>query len=415
MAGLDLFSRTDGQQLISKIGELVQQQKAANAQLAVIAGASRSSFMTSWDGIAQAVAQGYGPDLFSIGSTFSEPWTDTAASNTPSYDNPWRVNHFSDVETESGETVHGMWLENSYVTPFGVQFSYYRAFLACPDGLAAGTYHLTLGETWGNNAVKGKMYQFTLSKAVEKGGRLAGFYGMPDQSPSTWKVYSYGADGRTLNETVSVTEGTSGTDLGTMALSKRSGNMNSMHETAYGWNRWKTSAMRQWLNSDRSKGQWWTPQDQWDIAPDQLADKDGFLCGLPADMKNAIIPVKTITYVNTVNDGTNDSYDITYDRVSLISLEQMYINPQHAGEGEAHEYWKRVNGTATKWQQWQTYPILKHYGVDNPSVAQYLRLRSAGRGYAYRAWFVGSSGNVGDDNAGVALRCSPLVVIGKSR
>lgn len=415
MAGLDLFSRTDGQQLISKIGELVQQQKNANAQLAVIAGASQSKFLESWEAIAQAVAQGYGPDLFSIGSTFSEPWTDTAASNTPSYDNPWRVNHFGNVETEDGRTVPGMWLQNVYAHPFGIPFCTFRAFLACPDGLEAGTYHVTLGANWGTNAVKDKTYQFTLTQAVEKGGRLVGFRQMPDVNPSQWKVYSYKSDGKTLVETVSVTEGSGGTDLGTMDIAKRTGNLNSMHETAYGHNRWKTSDLRQYLNSDKPKGEWWMPQDQWSIMPDEAKTKDGYLCGMPADMKNAIIPVKTITYVNTVNDGTGDGYDITYDKVSLISLEQMYINPQHTGEGEAHEYWKRVNGTATKWQQWQTYPILKHYAVENHSSAQYVRLRSATRGSACLTWYVNSSGGVGSYSyATWAGRFSPLVVIGKS-
>ena len=132
-------------------------------------------------------------------------------------------------------------------------------------------------------------------------------------------------------------------------------------------------------------------------------------------MLNNILPVKTVTYKNTAGGAGADDYDVTYDKVNLISLEQMYINPQHAGEGEAHEYWKRVNGTSTKWQQWQTYPILKHYAVENHASAQYVHLRSASRGYATNTWHVHSDGFVSIIGASWSHRFSPLVVIGKSK
>lgn len=407
MAGIDVISDTTGK-------DVVEQLKRQNTLLSVISGASQKDFIQSWDAVAQAVAGGYGPSLFSIGSTFTEPWKDTANNNT-SYDNPWRVNHFSDVELQDGTTVPGMWLQNVYAHPFGVQFSNHRAFYACPDGLAAGTYNVGFGDNLGTNVIKGKIYQFTLAKAVEKGGRLAGFYGIPDTKPTAWQVYSYGADGKTLNETVAVTEGSEGTALGMMRAATRSENLNCLQETGWGWNRWSTSALRQYLNSSQPKGEWWTLQDQWDIAPNELATKDGYLCGMDQEMLNNILPIKTITYSNGVNGAGADEFDVTYDKVSLISLEQMYINPQHAGEGEAHEYWKKVNGTDTKWQQYQTYPILKHYAVENNSSAQYVRVRSAYRGLAYNTWTVYSSGNVGDNGASWSSRFSPLVVIGKSK
>ena len=406
MAGIDVISDTTGK-------DVVEQLKRQNTLLSVISGASQKDFIQSWDAVAQAVAGGYGPSMFSIGSTFTEPWTDTA-SNT-AYDNPWRVNHFSDVELQDGTTVPGMWLQNVYAHPFGVQFSHNRAFYACQDGLAAGTYNVGFGDNWGTNVIKGKIYQFTLAKAVEKGGRLAGFYRIPDTKPAEWKVYAYGADGKTLNETAAVTEGTEGTALGMMQDTTRSGNLNCLHETGYGWNRWSTSALRQYLNSSRPKGEWWTPQDQWDIAPDELAAKDGYLCGMDQEMLNNILPIKTITYSNAVNGAGADDFDTNYDKVNLISLEQMYINPMHAGEGEAHEYWKRVNGTATKWQQWQEYPILKHYAVENHSSVQNVRLRSTIRGRAYNTWLIGSVGAAISDYSSRSHRFSPLVVIGKSK
>ena len=310
---------------------------------------------------------------------------------------------------EDGEVVPGMWLQTHNCLPFGVQFSHQRAFLACPDGLAAGTYHFDFAKAWGNNVKPGISYQFTLTKPVEKGGRLAGCYGAPDTAPTSWKVYSYGANGITLNETVNVTVGSSGTDIGTIPYEKRNGNINSMQEMAYGWNRWKTSALRQWLNSNKPKGQWWTPQDAWDICPDQLANKDGFLCGMPEQMLNSLKKVKVSTFANTVNDEGVE--DITYDYVTLPSLGQIHAQTQIAGEGDPHTYWKRKSGRTTPCEWWKDQPNMITYSVANKTSAQGVRLRSANRNYAHNTWYVYSSGYIGSGSASYAITCSPLVCI----
>lgn len=303
-----------------------------------------------------------------------------------------------------------MYLQAHYAHPFGVQFSQNRAFLRCPNGLQAGTYNITLGAAWGSkDAQKDTTWQFTLTQEVPVGGCLNGFYQMPDVAANTWKVTSYAADRITKIETVSVLSGSEGTALGTMQMNTRNGDLNSMQETGYGWNRWKTSALRQYLNSDQPKGKWWTPQDDWDVAPDQLATKDRFLRGLPENMLRAIKTVKVVTYTNTVQDG--GEADVTYDKVFLPSLEQMYYNPQIAGEGNAHEYWKRRSGSKTKLPQYQALPRMITYAVENHTSPQHVRLRSADRGFASYTWYVNSSGNAYGDNATGAFRFAPLVVI----
>ena len=383
-------------------------QQIANAvEMIAFANSANLQNASTWKQISGLVKNGYAQKIFDYGDQFTEKWTDTA--DTKEYEYPWRVNHFENVELENGEVVPGMYLQAHYAHPFGVQFSNARAFLRCPEGLAAGTYNIMLGSDWGDNAKANTYWSFTLTQDVPAGGRLAGFIQMPDVASSNWKVISYAADAITKIETVSVIIGQNGTDLGTLQYDVRNGSLNSMQETAYGWNRWKTSAIRQYLNSDQPKGKWWTPQDEWDVAPDQLATKDGFLCGLSDDMKQAIKTVKVVTYANTVQDG--GEADITYDKVFLPSLEQMYINPQISGEGNTHEYWKRRSGSSTKFQQWDTYPRLIHYAVENHTSPQGVRLRSAGRGYASRTWYVHSSGYVSNGGAFNAYRFSPLVVI----
>lgn len=398
---------TGDQTLINFPRETTMQEIAQALQTVAFAQSAKLENITTWDQISGLVRNGYAQKIFDFGDWINEKWTDTAA--TKEYEYPWRVNHFENVELEDGEIVQGMFLQAHYAHPFGVQFSQARAFLKCPDGLTAGTYNVKLERDWGSNAKANTYWQFTLTKDVPKGGRLSGFIQMPDVASSNWKVISYAADAITKLETVPVTSGQDGTALGTLQYATRNGNLNSMQETAYGWNRWKTSALRQYLNSEQAKGKWWTPQDEWDIAPDQLATKDGFLCGMPADMLKALKTVKVVTYANTVQDG--GEADITYDRVFLPSLEQLFINPQIAGEGTVHEYWQRRSGMKTKMQQYQTYPRMISYAVENHTSPQFVRLRSASRGGASGAWYVGSSGNVGSGYAWYAHRFSPLVVV----
>lgn len=398
---------TGDQTLINFPRETTMQEIAQALQTVAFAQSAKLENITTWDQISGLVRNGYAQKIFDFGDWINEKWTDTAA--TKEYEYPWRVNHFENVELEDGEIVQGMFLQAHYAHPFGVQFSQARAFLKCPDGLTAGTYNVKLERDWGSNAKANTYWQFTLTKDVPKGGRLSGFIQMPDVASSNWKVISYAADAITKLETVPVTSGQDGTALGTLQYATRNGNLNSMQETAYGWNRWKTSALRQYLNSEQAKGKWWTPQDEWDIAPDQLATKDGFLCGMPADMLKALKTVKVVTYANTVQDG--GEADITYDRVFLPSLEQLFINPQIAGEGTVHEYWQRRSGMKTKMQQYQTYPRMISYAVENHTSPQYVRLRSAYRGYAYGAWYVNSSGFVYGNGAWHAYRFSPLVVV----
>lgn len=398
---------TGDQTLINFPRETTMQEIAQALQTVAFAQSAKLENITTWDQISGLVRNGYAQKIFDFGDWINEKWTDTAA--TKEYEYPWRVNHFENVELEDGEIVQGMFLQAHYAHPFGVQFSQARAFLKCPDGLTAGTYNVKLERDWGSNAKANTYWQFTLTKDVPKGGRLSGFIQMPDVASSNWKVISYAADAITKLETVPVTSGQDGTALGTLQYATRNGNLNSMQETAYGWNRWKTSALRQYLNSEQAKGKWWTPQDEWDIAPDQLATKDGFLCGMPADMLKALKTVKVVTYANTVQDG--GEADITYDRVFLPSLEQLFINPQIAGEGTVHEYWQRRSGMKTKMQQYQTYPRMISYAVENHTSPQIVRLRSANRGAAISTWYVSSRGDVYYGNAWYANRFSPLVVV----
>lgn len=379
-----------------------------NALLEVLAADKLQQMSGNWAEVATLVRAGYAEYVYDFGDQFKDKWTDTAV--TKDYENyNWHVAHFGNYELQDGETVPGMTIQAHWAHPFGVQFSHQRAFLKCDEGLAAGTYYFTIESSWGTNVQAGDNVSFTLTQAVPAGGRIAGCYGAPDQAKANWRIYVYAADGKTqVGDAITPIFSATGTNLGTMKSNSRNGNLNSCQEMAYGWNRWKTSALRQYLNSSATKGNWWVAQDGWDIAPDQLKDKDGFLCGMPEALLDAIKPTKIVTYPNTINDDTaGNTPDVTYDKIFLPALEQIYVNPQKKGEGDAWEYWKRVAGTSTPLAQWGTYPQMITYAVENHTSAQNVRLRSANRDNANNTWNVNSSGNVNNNNASNANRFSP--------
>ena len=379
-------------------------------------GASDVEIAGGWAELQAIANAGNAAKYFAAGDLVANTWKDTAANKT--YDSPLRINHFSDETLENNSIIHGMWLQAKWASPFGVQFSQHQAIQVFDDGLAAGTYCYTFGDTNGNKGImtKGTSFNFTLTKDVPAGGKIAGLRGYWDNdAPYTnLKMLVYDADGLTILETVSIAEGEGGTNLGTLT-NLGSETLNSLHRIAYGDNCWKRSAIRQYLNSDKPKGQWWTAQSEWDCAPNELNSRDGYLCGIDPALLAAIKPVKVQTYRNTLcydDKAKGNTPDITYDKVTLPSIEQMFITPQQAGEGEAQEYYVHLNGTGTKYAQWQTYPELRHYGVDNHNAAQHVRLRSANRSSGCSTWNVHSSGSVGNYYAANSWRFAPLVFIG---
>ena len=282
--------------------------------------------------------------------------------------------------------------------------------------LPAREYYFTLQSSWGSNAVAGAVVSFTLGTALKFGEKIAGCYSMPDTSKANWKIYTYARDGITKIESGLATgDSTTGVSLGVLgysnALSDGDYLLRNMHEVAYGYNRYSYSAIRQYLNSSAPLGAWWKPCDMFDIAPDQLSTIAGFLSGCSESFIQVIKPVGVKTYLNTVQDSEIGEYETVYDKVFLPSLEEIYITPQKVGEGDGHEYWKRASGRTEPFAQYGTYPELIHYAVENHTSAQYVRLRSANRGYSLYTWYVYASGYVSYHSASNAIRFSPLVVL----
>lgn len=361
-----------------------------------------------YNGIKAVVAAGNAPAVFPVGTQLVNTYT---AKDGKVYDCPWDVVKTDDIaEGETGTTAPAMVLQMHYASLEDIQFSAYQAFYVVPEaGLVAGTYNVKMGLNWGTNVKNGTTYQFTLTKNAPAGARLTGFYNAPDTAPTNWKVYVYKDQQKSeLLETCNVSAGSAGTNLGTF-LAKPNGNLNGLHLVGYGDNRWHKSAYRQYLNSDAPAKEWWTPQDEWDMKPDQADTVPGFLAGFSDDFKNALTRVKVVTYGNTVTgDG---SAVVTYDKIFLPSLQEIYCSPQVSGEGTYWPYWKERTGAKTPQALWQTYPLRITRDLAQRTVGRNVRLRSADRGDGNDAFYVTSSGRVVNWSAVGAHRCAPAFKI----
>lgn len=405
--------------MLNETGILIKEAlDRQNGYLAMLAEGKRSEIYSSMNQIANLVRTSSLDDLahlFPIGDQIIMPWKDMddTSHNTDetAYQVAWDIVHRDMVTLQDGSEVPGLFIQMHMCSSYGVQFSHQQAFLNCPEGLVAGTYFITFGSTWGSKgASAGTSWQFTLTQDVPAGGRLSGFEGLPDVAPSSWKVKSWAKpDSAEPIETVDVTEGSEGTDLGTMSLTMLGETgLNCMQSVGYGHNRWSTSAIRQYLNS--SGENWWKSKEDFDIRPDQY-NKKGFMTGFGEDFLAAIKPVKVTTALNTV-EGFSETSESTFDTFFLPSLEQMNITPQLSGvEGDYFEYWRsRLAINKFAGYHPNVYDAFKIPAI-NSSSPQGVRLRSAGRGGAHGAWVVGSSGYVANDAASGAYRFSPVCVI----
>lgn len=373
--------------------------------------------------IAEIVRRGDAPNVFGIGDQINVKWN----NGTSDFIIPFDIVHFDSVELQDGETVPGMFIQSHYAFE-GVQFDQNEGFYVVPaGGLAAGTYHFTMANGWGTNVVAGKSYEFTLAESYAEGDILqlgtatSEVSGLPDTAPANWRVRTYKKSGSTPagsvaspTEILALSEGTGGTDLGSLSSSTVYGTsgINNMQRSAYGYNRWSQSAIRQWMNSDAAADAWFTPQNPYDRRPDQLASLRGMKAGFDEAFLNILKPVKVTTALNTVTDAQIGASENTFDTFFLASMEQEYCAPQASGvEGAAWLYWKRRLGSPNPQAQGSTNPNHIRYAYNARTSAQTCRLRPAYRGFAIGTWNVTSSGTLSYTSATYATRAVPACVI----
>ena len=292
--------------------------------------------------------------------------------------------------------IHSMTLmaHDVYIT---AAFDAKEALFAFDDGLEAGTYHFTIDQQPWFAGDAGKVVQFTLTNDIPAGGQLVvnNAYNAT-MIGATISAFSGGASA-TAAETVTMTEGSDGTDLGSVASTLTGTTTNSIQRALLGSNNWSQSAARQYLNSDKAAGKYWTPKTKWDRPPGYVASTAGFLKGLDGDFVSALGKVIKTTSQNTVTDGGGGIQ--SEELVFLPSRSEIYGSAEITGvnEGAIYDYYKNATSADR----------IKYQGT----AARNWWLRTPNASNANTVRNVSTSGALNNYNANVAYGLAPACCI----
>lgn len=352
---------------------------------------------TSWSQVRQKVRNGTAANVFYITDQLScQRGDDTLV---------WDVIGIDHDTPADPQFTHSMTLQLHDCFPTVMQFDAPEAFYYAENGLAAGAYHFTIDSTYDATYNDLTSYQFTLTQALPAGGQLCFGWGYNMQA-SAAKVTSYAmATSTTAVEQVSVSEGTDGTNLGTLTVAGDfAHNINSIHRVRYGSNNYKESAIRQWLNSTAVAGSVWTPQTKFDRPPSWVTNTAGFMYGMDADFLAVIGKTHLVVARNTVCDG--GGFDEMDDYFFLLSRSEVYGGVEVSGvnEGEPYPYYANYSDLSAAGAGADSNRIKYRNGV---AQVWFTRTPVSGNGYSVRN--VNATGGVtfsySNSNSGVVPAC----------
>ena len=259
-------------------------------------------------------------------------------NGSPSSSNiTWDVIGIDHDTPADSQFTHSLTLQLHDCLSSTMQYDAPEALYYAASGLSAGTYNFTIQSGYDETYGGGKTYQFTLTQDVPVGGQLTFGWANNTQAVNA-KITSYsGATSTTQIEQVSVTEGNGGTSLGTTDGTNT--NVNHIHRVRFGSNNPLQSALRQFLNSDKSAGNVWTPQTNFDRPPAWAGNTAGFMSDLDSDFLAVIGKVNKTTALNTVTDGGGS---VTLDdKFFLLSRSEVYGGLENnINEGSPYPYYK---------------------------------------------------------------------------
>ncbi len=160
----------------------------------------------------------------------------------------------------------------------------------------------------------------------------------------------------------------------------------------YGYNVYKYSAIRQWLNSDADANSWWQASHIGDVAPNYTNQK-GFMSGFEAAFKNILQRTEVATAGNNYTD--DGSIYKTYDYFFLPSRYELYATSSPV-EGDRMPYFGVNNANVRG---------LTARGPASGGSTNSWWERSACHGNASGAYSVGSSGTPGSGNSASGAYC----------
>ena len=329
---------------------------------------------TSWANVQALVRAGLHKNAFSIG--------DQLVCQKGSSSITWDVIGIDHDTPADSQFTHSLTLQLHDCLSSQMQVDAPEALYYAENGLSAGTYHFTIQGSYTPIGGTSKTYCFTLASDIPAGGQLTFGWAYNTQAGNA-KITSYGADLTTVIESdISVTEGSSGTSLGT--TDGNSTNLNFIEKARFGSNNYSESAIRQFLNSNNSAGSVWAPQTNFDRPPTWANNTAGFMFDLDSDFLAVIGKVNKLTALNSITDGGGS---VTLDdKFFLLSRSEVYGGLENnINEGSPYPYYK-------------DYSSLSETGTGSDSNRIKYRNGSAQSWYL-RTHFSNSVGNIRNVNS----------------
>lgn len=290
---------------------------------------------------------------------------------------------------------HTMTIQQHDLLP-EIQFDAPEAFYYAEAELPAGTYNFTLATAY-NSWAEGT-YQFTLTKPVPKGGQLA-ISGYAYNAMTSLQVRSYANQTTTIaTESVAITAGSGGTNLGTFGEG-----LNHSQRVSYSSNNYKESAMRQFLNSSAAAGSVWTPQTKFDRPPSWLTSLAGYKNGLDQDFLAVVGKVVLPCSANNTYEAPDISiikgakYTLNDEFYLASAMEIFNTNLDVADDSKVFPFYEGAgNADRIKYR-------------DGSAAYWWLRTPRSGNAFAVR--LVSSDGTVYDGSAHGADCLAPACTI----
>ena len=109
------------------------------------------------------------------------------------------------------------------------------------------------------------------------------------------------------------------------------GNTQFVNMWLYGYNNYRLSNIRQWLNSAATDANWFVPTHVGDVKASGYNNHRGFQSGFTSDFLSVVSPTKINVLTNTVTDGGAD--EVMYDKFFLPSWKEVgFTNPPAEGD-----------------------------------------------------------------------------------
>lgn len=318
----------------------------------ILHGIAESFDTSQWELISFDVKSGLASE-YAIGSELMTKYT----YNGVEYDYPWIVvDNNRQCTWEDGTTHPGLWLCAKYGSPHYIDFDAAEGVAATEETAQSGLTYIGVSGT-------------TYTKL----------------SLSAGDAIPYSSYNSVLKGTVAIAQ---------------------VYKDGY--NRYRDSALRQWLNSDDAAGEWWTATHVGDNPPSVHSTVAGFMSYISPDFLSVVNAVKVQTAANVSVDG--GVTDTTYDKFFPVSLEEVYGVAQTADvEGPYFPYWKTATSLNAPSNDSNSGRII--YKAHNTSSAAAPHLRSASKNTAYNVWSISENGSISNNASRHTRNVLPCCVI----